>query len=32
MAQMMPAAEQFFERISGSRWLPVGINVVAMLL
>ena len=32
MAQMMPAAEQFFERISGSRWLPVGVNVVAMLL
>lgn len=32
MAQMMPAAEQFFERFSGSRWTPVGINVVVMLL
>jgi general secretion pathway protein C len=32
MAHIMPAAEQFIERIGGSRWTPVGINVVAMLL
>jgi general secretion pathway protein C len=32
MAQMMPAAEQLIEKISASRWTPIGINVVAMLL
>ena len=31
-AQMMPAAEQIFERISTSRWTPIGINVVAIVL
>jgi len=28
----MPAAEQFIERIGSSRWTPVSVNVVAMLL
>jgi general secretion pathway protein C len=32
MTQMMPAAEQLIEKISASRWTPIGINVVAMLL
>jgi general secretion pathway protein C len=32
MTQMMPAAEQLIERIGASRWTPIGINVVAMLL
>jgi len=32
MAQMMPAAEQFIERIASSRWSPVGVNVIALLL
>jgi general secretion pathway protein C len=32
LTQMMPAAEQLIERISTSRWTPIGINVVAMLL
>jgi general secretion pathway protein C len=32
MTQMMPAAEQLIERISASRWTPIGINVVAALL
>jgi len=32
MAQMMPAAEQLIEKIGSSRWTPIGINVVAMLL
>lgn len=32
MAQMMPAAEQLIERIAGSRWSPVGVNVIALLL
>jgi general secretion pathway protein C len=29
---MVPAAEQLIERITSSRWTPIGINVVAMLL
>jgi general secretion pathway protein C len=32
MAQMMPAAEQLIEKISASRWTPIVINVLAMLL
>jgi general secretion pathway protein C len=32
MTQMMPAAEQLIEKVSASRWTPIGINVVAMLL
>jgi general secretion pathway protein C len=29
---MMPAVEQFIEKASASRWTPIGINVVALLL
>ncbi len=32
MTQLLPAAEQYFESISASRWTPIGINVVALLL
>jgi general secretion pathway protein C len=32
MTLTMPAAEQFIERIGASRWTPVSINVLAMLL
>jgi general secretion pathway protein C len=32
MTQLMPAAEQYIERIRASRWTPIGINVVAILL
>jgi general secretion pathway protein C len=32
MTRMVPAAEQLIERITGSRWTPIGINVVAMLI
>jgi general secretion pathway protein C len=32
MTRMVPAAEQLIERITSSRWTPIGINVVAMLL
>jgi len=32
MTLTMPAAEQFIERIGASRWTPVSVNVVAMLL
>ena len=32
MSLTMPAAEQFIERIGSSRWTPVSVNVVAMLL
>lgn len=32
MPSMVPAAEQYLERISTSRWTPVAVNVVALLL
>jgi general secretion pathway protein C len=32
MAQVLPAAEQLIERITSSRWSPVGVNVIALLL
>ena len=32
MTQMLPATEQFIEKLSASRWTPVSVNVVAMLL
>ncbi|HJW81994.1 MAG TPA: type II secretion system protein N, partial [Acidiferrobacterales bacterium] len=32
MAQMMPAAEQLIEKLGSSRWTPIGVNVVAILL
>jgi general secretion pathway protein C len=32
MTLMMPAAEQFIEKLGTSRWTPVSVNVVAMLL
>ena len=32
MASMVPAAEQYLERISTSRWTPVAVNVLALLL
>ena len=32
MTLTMPAAEQFIEKIGASRWTPVSVNVVAMLL
>jgi general secretion pathway protein C len=32
MTQMLPAAEQFIERFSTSRWTPVSVNLIAMLL
>ena len=32
MTPMMPAAEQLIEKVSTSRWTPIGINVLAMLL
>lgn len=32
MASMVPAAEQYLERISTSRWTPIAANVVALLL
>ncbi len=32
MTLTMPAAEQFIERIGASRWTPVSVNVIALLL
>lgn len=32
MASMVPAAEQYIERITASRWTPVVVNVIALLL
>lgn len=32
MTLMMPAAEQFIERVGASRWTPVAVNVIAALL
>lgn len=32
MASMVPVAEQYLEKISASRWTPVVVNVVALLL
>ena len=32
MTLMMPAAEQFIERVGASRWTPVAVSVIAALL
>ena len=32
MTSMVPAAEQYLERISSSRWTPIAVNVIALLL
>jgi len=29
---LMPAPEQFIERIGNSRWTPIGVNLIALLL
>ena len=32
MTQMMPATEHLIEKIGASRWTPIGVNLVALLL
>lgn len=32
MTSMAPAAEQFIEKITSSRWTPIGVNLFALLL
>lgn len=32
MTSMVPAVEQYLERISTSRWTPIAVNVIALLL